>query len=290
MPFTLAHPAIRLPLAPAATRFGVPFAALAAGSMAPDVPLFVPAIGGYALTHTPVGIVTVDVAVGMAVWLGWVLLLRAPATDAMPDRVRRRLPVPPRWRHELAPTRVLLAVGAVVVGAASHVDWDEFTHAGRWGSRHIAWLAQQHGPLLGTSWAQYASGVGGLLALGVAAVMTWRRSSTRHHPSRRRLAPAVVAVPLLASGVVASAVVATGVAQGWSVHAMAYLVATRGIAAGAIAALLAAAAWHLAPEPVLPAEPVVPVEPVVAPTPSQAGSFGPPVADRPPSPGRVGLR
>mgnify|MGYP003438723927 CR=1 FL=1 len=49
MPFTLAHPAILLPLAPAARRFGVPFAALAAGSMAPDVPLFVPAIGEFVI-------------------------------------------------------------------------------------------------------------------------------------------------------------------------------------------------------------------------------------------------
>ena len=247
MPFTLAHPAILLPLAPAARRFGVPFAALAAGSVAPDVPLFVPAIGGYGLTHTPMGIVTVDLAVGMALWLGWVLLLQAPLVDAMPDRVRRRLPAP-SWRADLGGRQVALAAGAVVVGAASHVGWDEFTHAGRWGSEHIAWLAARHGPFLGTSWAQYASGIGGLLALAIVAVVVWRRCEARPHPRRRRFAPAVVLAPILAAGAVALTVVVSGLMGGYGLHAIAYLVATRSIAAGVVVAVLSAVAWHVAPE------------------------------------------
>lgn len=247
MPFTLAHPAILLPLAPAARRVGLPFAALVAGSMAPDVPLFVPWVGRYGLTHTPAGILTIDVAIGMALWLLWILLMRAPVTDAMPDRVRRRLPVPGPGREALGMRPVLLAVGAVAVGAASHVGWDEFTHAGRWGSAHIAWLAQHHGRLPGTAWAQQASGILGLGILLVALVVTWRRSAPRVHPRTRRFAWGTLVVPAVAAGAVALSVVARGVMGGATLHTMAYVIATEGIPIAAVTALLCAAAWHLTP-------------------------------------------
>ena len=76
----------------------------------------------------------------------------------------------------------------------------------------------------------------------------WRRCEARPHPRRRRFAPAVVLAPILAAGAVALTVVVSGLMGGYGLHAIAYLVATRSIAAGVVVAVLSAVACHVAPE------------------------------------------
>jgi hypothetical protein len=50
------------------------------------------------------------------------------------------------------------------------VLWDEFTHGGRWGERHVPALAGTYGDRLGWQWAQHVSGV-----LGLALLALWLR-------------------------------------------------------------------------------------------------------------------
>lgn len=207
-------------------RLGLPPSALVVGSIAPDVPYFVPIPLPGSTTHSALGVLTVDVALGVAVLLLWHRLLREPVVWSMPASARARLgpsqPPSPAGRRATArpagvPARSLggwLAgwLAGLLVGATTHVVWDEFTHRGRWGARNIAWLAQQHGLLPGYRWAQYASGVIGALVIAVWLVRWWRGTApqpvcpappaTRFHGSRREAVarrtvwPAVVAVAL----------------------------------------------------------------------------------------------
>lgn len=167
MPFTPAHVAAVLPLRHGRAR-ALPFAALAAGSMSPDLPYFLPTLSFLgAWTHTPLGIVTVDVPLGLALWGLWRSIER-PLHDLAPKPLRAR------WTPARRPSPWWAVALALAIGAASHVGWDEFTHPGRFGATHLAVLAASYpsplGPLPGYQYAQYASSVLGLLAIAWVAL------------------------------------------------------------------------------------------------------------------------
>ncbi len=236
MPFTLAHPAVVPPL----RRLGLPVAAMVAGSMAPDLPLFLPGPGGYGATHSLAGLLTVDLAVGLAAVAVWVLLLRDALVDSAPSWVRRRLPARARYSRR----QWVLAPLGVIVGAATHVIWDGFTHPGRWGVRQVEWLGDQHGLFQGHEWAQYVSGATGLLVVAVWAYVAVRRSSPGDPlPGAPRLGPAAILAVVLGSAAVTATAALARLPQG--LHAMAYSGAVAGVVAMVVGALALAAVWHL---------------------------------------------
>jgi hypothetical protein len=239
MPFTGSHPAAILPFA----RWGLPASALVVGSMAPDVPYYVAVPLGADLTHSLIGVVTVDILVGLAMFALWQAVLGPAAVAYAPVAVSRRVSAPVGLTHHLGNTRrFLLTVVALVVGATTHVVWDAFTHGGRWGSAHISWLAIDHGPLAGYSWAQYLSGVAGAAVLTVWCVRWWRRAAEHSLPDpavstkRRLLAWAMLGVVALSGGIHGMVVgsMAGGVRRGF------FLAATHGTTAAFIAAVLVA--------------------------------------------------
>ncbi len=178
MPFTPSHAAAVLPF----LRTGLPASALIAGSIAPDLPFYLPFELPWP-THTALAVVTVDVLLGLAAWTLWHGLLAEPALRAAPAAVRARLGgLPLGLRSRLAsPAQVGRTVLAVAVGAATHVLWDEFTHAGRWGPDLFPALGEQWGLMPGYRWLQYVTSVlGGLVLLGWVA-RWWSRASV--HPS-----------------------------------------------------------------------------------------------------------
>lgn len=159
MPFTPSHAAAALPL----LRTRLMPAALVIGSTSPDFAFYTRLPVAPSLTHSARGVVTVDLLAGAVLLLTWLLLLRQPVHAAMPLAVRRRWDLPALRKPSVA--RGCSAVAALVVGASTHVLWDELTHSGGWGPRHVSWLRAEQGPLPGYSWAQNASGVVGALCL-----------------------------------------------------------------------------------------------------------------------------
>jgi hypothetical protein len=176
VPFTPSHAAAVLPL----LRTPLPASALVAGSLAPDLPYYL-SIDLGSSTHTAGGLVGVDLVMGLALWACWHGIVATPAIATAPRAVRARLVgnVRPGLRRRLSPGPLGLTVLAVVVGAATHVGWDEFTHAGRFGPDHLGVLADTWAGRPGHRWAQEASGL-----LGAAVLAWWlRRWWSRTSPS-----------------------------------------------------------------------------------------------------------
>ncbi len=160
MPFTIAHPAVVLPL----RRLGLPLSAMVAGAMVPDLPQLVGFAGSRSLTHSLLGAVTIDLALGMVALLLWYVVLRRPLVDLAPDPWRARLPD----RVPMPPRTWLLALPAVAVGAATHVVWDAFTHEGTWVTDRVALLRSEVLDAHVYAWAQHVFTVIGLAVVAVA--------------------------------------------------------------------------------------------------------------------------
>jgi hypothetical protein len=178
VPLTTAHAAAALPLHRWALTLGVrlPLSALVVGSMAPDFEYLLRLEPAGRFGHSPLGLITFCVPLGVAAW--WVFeALVAPALLAV---------VPPALAATLrraatsssrAGGRVARATLAVFLGAASHVVWDGFTHAHGWA---VAWLPSLRDAVAPTLWPelvwfrllQHVSTVFGSLVI-VVAVGRW---------------------------------------------------------------------------------------------------------------------
>lgn len=240
MPFTVSHVAAVLPFG--GTRLIAP--ALVVGSVAPDIPYYLDLPLMREQTHT-----LSAVTGGTALWQGalalvlWYVLLAKPVRAAAPAGLRCRWP---EQRVAVTPLWLVLAYMSLAIGGLTHVGWDSFTHAGTWGTEQVGWLKlkESHGGVRGYLWAQYASGLFGLVALGVFSWRWWRRTPPGNDPGGLQH-------PLLAWVAVLGTAAVVGAAAGWSwvvsghgVSGLGFITATRGIAAGASIALLLSFAWH----------------------------------------------
>lgn len=236
MPLTLSHPAAVLPL----RRLGLPMTSMVIGSMVLDIPLYLGSRRGYDIAHSPLAVPTVDIVGALLVLWFWFAVLRDPLVDLAPAAIRIRLTPSARlgrrqWR--LAP------VGAFI-GGATHVAWDSFTHADRWGSDHVEWLRTDHLGLSGLKWAQYASGVIGLLVVGWFAIAHLRSLPPLdvRRPARVLTPAALAAVVVLAglTGAV-SAVVKASV----GLHSMAFHGVVNSIIVFVVGAILVCTTWQI---------------------------------------------
>ncbi len=256
MPFTGSHAAAVLPLMRLTRgRVALVPAALVVGSMAPDIPYYLPQPFPGGLTHQWVaGVLGVDVLLGFGVFAVWQALVAPALVLLAPRAVRVRLPVDAGagLGRFLRPVPLLMTVLSLVIGAATHVGWDAFTHGGRWGAEHIGWLAGRHGPYLGWQWGQLGSSVAGMAALAGWALVWWRRTSPTGGELREPAVTHGLRLPGLPARAAATAVVlaagAFGAGYGLAVwlrapdlHGLAWYTLTgAGSAVGAAAVLVAA--------------------------------------------------
>ncbi|WP_299985127.1 DUF4184 family protein [uncultured Pontibacter sp.] len=127
MPFTAAHPAAILPLLKHSRWFSA--TGLITGSIAPDfqyfllLPLF--KHGG----HTLEGLLYFNLPVALVIASVFHLIVRRPAVAHLPDWLKRRaLAVSQlKWITYLKERWFVFAT-SVIIGAASHIFWDSFTH------------------------------------------------------------------------------------------------------------------------------------------------------------------
>ena len=238
MPFTPSHIAAVLPFA----RTPLQPAALALGAMVPDLFYYVPLDVPRGLTHSWLGVVTIDLAAALVLFFLWEFVFRAPVIDFGPLWLRRRMSTRYRMPQTLKALGIFAALlaGAALLGSATHVVWDSLTHAGP-----VVDALRLNGVY---RVAQHVSTVVGLLALGVFTLFWCRRTEPRDSaPSRLSGAQRRNGVLLvLASGLVVALVVwIRGIVRGWTPvdSELVFYTVTIGLAAAALCAVILCVIW-----------------------------------------------
>lgn len=215
MPWTFAHPAAVLPLRSACPRW-LSFPGLLVGSITPDVGYYFGLLSLAGFAHTPLGLIIFCLPVGLAI-LAALTCFAGPLTILLPvphrSLVRCTLQEPKRTATAL----VAIATLSVLIGAATHVVWDAFTHANRWGVTHV--------PILNLNILvagvrqirlfnvlQHASTALGLITMAVLywrAIRAWREAPTQaitqmQDKQRKRLLLACIVLSVLLGMLIAS--------------------------------------------------------------------------------------
>ena len=125
MPFTLAHPAGALPLQGRLGRFGS-VSGLALGSMIPDLVYFLPLGISGSQSHSLPGLFLFCLPAGVVSWFVYRGVLRSFILALVPRSVAHRIGGSRSSPRSLVELKAVCA--SVVVGAATHVVWDSFTH------------------------------------------------------------------------------------------------------------------------------------------------------------------
>lgn len=129
MPFTFAHPAIVLPIA-SVSRKWFSLTGLIAGSMTPDFEyLLQMRLHGH-VAHTITGIFGFDIPVGLALAFLFHNVARNSLFDNSPTVLKSRLCVFTQFNwNKYFKTSWGTIIISIMIGAASHIFWDSFTHA-----------------------------------------------------------------------------------------------------------------------------------------------------------------
>ncbi|GAB3116307.1 hypothetical protein GCM10027160_25050 [Streptomyces calidiresistens] len=204
MPFTLSHPAAVLPLLrhPSSP---FPPAALVCGAVAPDMPYFLGSaripVSAQSWYEPFLNATTSHALYGLHIALSFALALlllylavRRPVIDLLPARFRgtgagpgaEGVPAGPATRdaaHGLR--RVGWILLSLLIGVATHLVWDSFTHYDGFVVLHVDFmLSPVAGDLTVARLLQHVSTVGGLIAIAVYSIRRVRRARrTRDLPA-----------------------------------------------------------------------------------------------------------
>jgi hypothetical protein len=192
MPFTVSHIAAVLPGHRPLTRAHV-FTAAVIGSMVPDFGLLVPGFMARWQTHSLSGLFTFCLPVGLTAYWLTLLLIRPAVIEVAPDGAYMRLRAadPPASIRQLRAW--LYAAAALLLGAATHLIWDAFTHENARGVRMIPFLTDYGPEMAGHAlhlyrWLQYGSSLLGLAVVGAALGVWLRHAPAPARPPKRRIA------------------------------------------------------------------------------------------------------
>lgn len=182
MPFTVSHVAVVVPVYRPLTRLHV-FSAAVIGSMVPDFGMLLPGSLARWQTHSVFGLFTFCLPVGLLAYALTQWLIKPAITAVAPPAAYARL----RSAHPPAPLNRprhwVYVIGALLLGALTHLIWDGFTHEDGRGARMFPGLTD-YGPDVGGhlfrvyAFNQYASSVVGLLIV-IGALFVWLRHASQ---------------------------------------------------------------------------------------------------------------
>jgi hypothetical protein len=178
MPFTPAHAAAALPFRP----LRLVTSALVVGTMAPDFEYFIRLSPGSGFDHTFAGAVLLSLPLALVVLWIFHTLLKVPLVQLFPDAVRLRLAPYMGPLRFGGPPRFALIAASALIGIATHIAWDAFTHPGTWPYRHIALLRGSlpvpfAGPVASVKILQLGSSAVGIVLLAVWLLLWYRRTA-----------------------------------------------------------------------------------------------------------------
>jgi len=210
MPFTVSHAAAVLPF----RKLNLIWSAFIVGSMAPDFPYIIGNIRYRELGHRFPGLIEFTIPASLAaLWL-FHKVIKRPVIQLLPAGMQERLRSQSGDFAFGGASRFLAILGSIVLGIATHVVWDAFTHPYTWPWRHFAclqgWVRVPfvHHRMPVFLLLQYGSSLAGMLALAIWVLLWYRRSAPvtagarkSHLKSRFGLAVAMFAVAGMAGTV-----------------------------------------------------------------------------------------
>ncbi|NUQ28693.1 MAG: DUF4184 family protein [Acidobacteriaceae bacterium] len=182
MPFTAAHAVAALPFRK--TRLNT--AALVVGCLSPDFEYFFRLVPRGSFGHTLPGVLLLDLPLSLAVlWL-----FQQYVADAIVSIAPRLFPLRQDSIEKMFTWNIpafLVMVLSILLGAATHIIWDTFTHPSFWPYRHLPLLrCSLPLPLAGSievfKLLQYGSTALGLCVLAVLW-RRWMRTSSHRQTS-----------------------------------------------------------------------------------------------------------
>lgn len=128
MPFTFSHPAIILPLTYLSRKW-FSITGLVIGSIVPDFEYFLRMKVKSSYSHTLDGIFWFDLPLGLLLAFIYHNIVRNPLTDNLPIPLKSRLVNFQQfnWNNHFAKNWPIVIL-SLLIGAASHLIWDSFTH------------------------------------------------------------------------------------------------------------------------------------------------------------------
>lgn len=143
MPFTFSHPALVFPFAYFPQKY-FSWTGLIIGSMTPDFEYFIRMRILSIYSHTFSGLFWFDLPLGIAFAFIFHNVIKKPLFDNLPNffQVRfakyRKL----RWNRHFKYHSVIVVV-SILIGAASHILWDSFTHSTGFFAQLIPFLSSE---------------------------------------------------------------------------------------------------------------------------------------------------
>lgn len=169
MPFTLAHAAAALPF----RRLRLVPSALIVGTFAPDFEYFLCLTPGVGFGHTLRGTFALTLPLAMLVLWIFHALVKVPVTRLLPNTIQCRVVTHLDRFRFFGPIRFMLIVGSVLLGIATHLLWDSFTHPSTWLYNHWTFLSQMvRLPIVG-SVAYYKVFQHSSTIIGIGILLVW---------------------------------------------------------------------------------------------------------------------
>lgn len=178
MPFTLSHPAAAIPFL--RTRL-VP-SALVIGCMAPDFEYFMHFAPEGGFGHTLAGAFLFDLPVALVVLWLFHAYAKDPLYTWLPASVQRRIRLGPAALPIGNMAQFALVLLSILIGVATHILWDSFTHPDFWPYQHWQFLHRTiefpvYGSMEYLRVLQHGSTVLGAVALALWFWLWFRRTA-----------------------------------------------------------------------------------------------------------------
>jgi hypothetical protein len=142
MPFTFAHPAIVLPLGKI-KHASISMSAFIIGSITPDFEYFAKMKLSGRYSHGIEGMFLLDLPMAIFVALIFHGLLKKPLINNLPSYFKSRLQPLKEFNFiQYLGKHYYIFIFSLLVGIASHIVWDSFTHTHAFFARHIDFLSK----------------------------------------------------------------------------------------------------------------------------------------------------
>ena len=180
MPFTISHAAAALPF----RRTRLIMSALVFGCFGPDLEYFLMLRPHGHIGHTLPGVILFDLPACLVALFLFHWLAKGPLVGCLPVHLRERIRNGGTLQIRTVSKFALVCV-SILVGSATHIVWDSFTHDTYWLGHHWHFLKENiRVPVFGyRDWAsifQYASSVFGIVAILLWFIYWYRNTPPNH--------------------------------------------------------------------------------------------------------------